>query len=86
MDRADQQQAEAAYQQASSAPIGQRITWSNPATGSYGTVTPRREGRTDDGRICRDYHTTLFVQGRYEESGAVACANPDRSWERVTTP
>ncbi len=84
LDRADRPYAEAAYNQATTAPIGERITWNNPDTGSYGSVTPIREGRSHDGRLCREYNTTIYVDGRYEEARGIACQNPDGSWSMVS--
>ena len=83
-DQRDQQYAEPAYRQAGTAPIGQRITWNNPGTGNYGTVTPIREGRTPDGRPCREYNTTVYVGGQYREAQGIACQRRDGTWEMVS--
>lgn len=82
-DQRDQQYAEPAYQQAAVAPIGQRITWNNPDTSNYGTITPTREGRTPEGRRCREYNTTIYTNGQYKESQGVACQRRDGTWEMV---
>lgn len=84
LDPADERRATGAFNQATAAPIGDTIEWSNPDSGNRGTVTPVREGRTDDGRLCREYRTTIYVEGKYEESRGTACRNSDGTWEMVT--
>ena len=84
LDKADQLAAARAYEQANTAPIGETITWRNPESGHYGTVTPSREGRTGDGRYCREYQSTIYVGGKYEEGVGTACRNPDGSWQIVS--
>lgn len=84
LDRADRQYAESAFDRASSAPMGQQITWSNPDSGHYGSVTPVREGQTADGRYCREYETSIYVDGRYEQARGRACRNPDGTWQMVS--
>jgi surface antigen len=84
LDRNDQQYAARAYDQAASAPIGQQVSWNNPESGHSGTVTPTRDGRHSDGRYCREYNTTVYVGGRYQEARGQACQNPDGSWEVIS--
>jgi surface antigen len=82
MDEVDRMQAEQAYGQAQSAPVGQTIAWDNPNTGNYGTVTPTREGRqTGTGQYCREFQQTVVIGGRQEDAYGVACRQPDGSWE-----
>lgn len=38
---------------------GERVAWTNTATGSSGTVTPRPDIRTSDDAQCRAFSTTL---------------------------
>ena len=84
LDKADQQYAGRAFDQAAAAPIGQQVSWNNPQSGHYGTVTPTRDGRHADGRYCREYNTTVYVGGRYEEARGQACRNPDGTWETIS--
>lgn len=82
MDDVDRQKAERAYTQATTAPVGQSITWSNPQTGNYGTVTPTREGtRQATGEYCREFQQTVTVGGQQEQAYGVACRKPDGQWE-----
>ena len=84
LDRADRAQAESAFNRASTAPVGQTVSWNNPDSGNRGTVTPIREGTANDGRPCREYQTTVYVDGRYEEARGTACRNYDGTWEVVS--
>ena len=51
---------------------------------AYGTVTPSREGRTNDGRYCREYQSSIYVGGKYEQGVGTACRNPDGTWQIVS--
>lgn len=81
MDEVDRQRAQQAYTQATTAPVGQTITWSNPETGNYGTVTPTRDGTKATGEYCREFQQTVVVGGQQEQAYGVACRRPDGSWE-----
>ena len=82
MDELDKQKAERAYTQATTAPVGQTISWSNPDTGNYGSVTPTREGtKQGSGEYCREFQQTVVVGGNQEEAYGVACRKPDGQWE-----
>ncbi|MFQ5775400.1 MAG: RT0821/Lpp0805 family surface protein [Kiloniellaceae bacterium] len=81
MDEVDKQKAERAYTQATTAPVGQTISWSNPETGNYGSVTPVREGTKETGEYCREFQQTVVVGGQEEQAYGIACRKPDGSWE-----
>jgi surface antigen len=81
MDEVDRQRAREAYQQATVAPVGETITWSNPNTGNQGTVTPVREGTSSTGAYCREFQQTVIIGGREEQAYGVACRQPDGAWE-----
>lgn len=80
LDRADYVYAREAEQRAYSAPIGQTISWNNPESGNYGTVTPIRDGQTTSGSYCREYEQTIYVDGRSQTGVGVACQQPDGTW------
>ena len=84
LDKADEAYATQAYNQAATAPIGETINWRNPESGNYGSVTPSREGRTNDGRYCREYQSSIYVGGKYEQGVGTACRNPDGTWQIVS--
>jgi len=82
MDELDRMKAERAYTQATTAPVGETITWNNPESGNYGAVTPTREGtKQATGEYCREFQQTVVIGGREEQAYGVACRRPDGSWE-----
>lgn len=84
LDRADQMYASQAGQQAfETAPAGRAITWNNPDSGHYGTVTPTRTYEQAPGQYCREYQQSVTVGGEKQQSFGTACRQPDGSW-RVT--
>ncbi len=83
LDRADIAAAQQAQAAAHAAPIGQKITWSNPESGNSGTVTPIRQGVDSAGNQCREYQTTITVGGRTEQAYGTACRQPDGTWKVV---
>lgn len=81
LDRADMVYLEQTNQRAHSAPLGEPISWNNPESGNYGSVTPTRDGYTAGGRYCREYEQTIFVGGQQETAVGTACQNTDGTWE-----
>ncbi|HSE76532.1 MAG TPA: RT0821/Lpp0805 family surface protein [Alphaproteobacteria bacterium] len=83
LDKADIAAAQQAQERAHTAPVGERIVWSNPETGHSGTVTPTRQGNDNSGHVCREYQTTVTVDGKTERAYGTACRQPDGSWKIV---
>ena len=83
MTRQDVVYHEQASTQAQTAPIGQAVTWYNPESQNQGSITPTREGQTNDGRYCREYQQTITVDGETQRAYGQACQQPDGSWEIV---
>jgi len=81
MDQVDKQKAETAYQRATTAPVGETISWSNPNSGNQGSVTPTREGTSSTGAYCREFQQTVIIGGKEEQAFGVACRQPDGAWE-----
>jgi surface antigen len=84
LDRADMMYAKQAEQRAYEAPLGQQVTWNNPESGNYGTITPIRDGSTASGDYCREYEQTIYVDGRSETAVGVACQRGDGTWEVIS--
>lgn len=83
LDKADQMHANQAGQRAfESAPTNQPVAWHNPDSGHSGTVTPTRT-YVDDGQPCREYQTTVTIQGKTEKAFGTACRQADGSWKVV---
>ncbi len=81
LDKADLMYAQQAHQRAYTAPIGETVNWNNPQSGHYGNVTPIRDGRSTNGRYCREYSQTIYVDGRSETGKGTACQNSDGTWQ-----
>jgi surface antigen len=83
LDAKDEQYATSAVERASVAPVGETVSWRNPDSGNFGTVTPLRETSAGDGRPCREYRTTINVDGKAEQGTGIACRNADGTWQIV---
>jgi surface antigen len=84
LDKADLMYAQQAEAKAYEAPIGQQVSWNNPESGNYGTVTPVRDGSTESGDYCREYEQTIYIGGRAETGVGVACQREDGKWEVIS--
>lgn len=81
LDRADQAHLGRAQQKAHTAPVGEAIVWNNPESGNSGTVVATREGTAEtSGKLCREYHHTVYVGGEPQDAYGVACREVDGSW------
>ena len=83
MDMNDRRYANAAINRAYGAPLGDDITWNNPDSGNYGTITPTRDGTRADGSYCREFQQTITIGGKRERGYGVACRQPDGTWRIV---
>ena len=73
--------AEAAHRAMETAPTGKPVAWQNPDTGHSGTVTPTKTYQTANGTYCREYQTTVLVDGKQERAYGTACRQPDGTWQ-----
>jgi surface antigen len=62
---------------------GQTSTWRNPDSGHEGTVTPIRTYQTASNQNCREYETTVTIDGRQERAVGRACRQADGTWKIV---
>ncbi len=84
LDERDKRLAgEAAQRAMESSPTGRSVTWQNPDSGHAGTVTPVRTYQTANGTYCRDYQSTVTIDGKQEQASGTACRQPDGSWRIV---
>lgn len=82
MDETDRMMAEQTAQRTlETTPTGQTSTWSNPDSGHSGSVTPTRTYNTPQGQDCREYETTVYIDGQRETAYGTACRLPDGTWE-----
>ena len=59
------------------------VSWRNPDSGHYGTVTPKPAYQTPRGGYCREYQQTVTIDGRTEQAYGTACRQPDGTWKVV---
>lgn len=82
LDEHDRMMADNASKKAlEAAPSGQSVEWKNPDSGNYGSITPTRTFKADDGRYCREYTQNITVGGKQERAYGKACRQPDGHWE-----
>jgi surface antigen len=73
--------AEAAQKALESTPTGRPVAWKNPDSGHSGMVTPTKTYQTASGTYCREYHTTVLIDGKQERATGTACRQPDGTWK-----
>ena len=83
MDEQDRMLAQQAFEQSTTAPIGQSVAWSNPQSGNSGSFQPVNDYQYA-GLYCRDYYSTVVIDGRQETLSGAACRNADGTWEIVS--
>ncbi len=62
---------------------GQGKGWKNPDSGHSGTFTPTRTYKTAAGENCRDFETTIYVDGKQETGTGRACRQADGTWQII---
>ena len=73
--------AESAHRALETAPTGTTVAWQNPDTGHSGSVTPTRTYQTASGTFCREYQSSVAIDGKPEQVTGTACRQPDGSWK-----
>ena len=82
LDERDRRLAsQAAHDALETAPSDRSVAWTNPDTGHSGTVTPQHTYQSADGRYCREYQTTITIDGQPREVHGTACRQPDGTWQ-----
>ena len=82
LDKADRMYAERTAQNAlETGRTGQTSTWRNPDSGHEGTYTPTRTYQTASNQVCREYETTVTIDGRQERATGRACRQADGTWK-----
>jgi len=82
LDKADKQYAQRTAQDALEYNnVQQASTWRNPDSGNSGTVTPTSTFRDSDGTDCRDFETSIYVDGEQEKGTGKACRQADGTWK-----
>ena len=83
MDEVDRMKANAAVNQAKTAPLGTKITWNNPNNNHHGSITPTRDGTSESGNYCREFQETVTIGGKSQDAYGIACRQPDGDWRIV---
>jgi len=60
---------------------GKQLSWNNPDTGAEYTVTPQSTYTNTQGEECRDFVTTVTVNGEDKEVESSACQKADGTWQ-----
>lgn len=82
MDKADKVYAQRTAQDAMEYNnSGQTSTWRNPDSGNSGTVTPVQTYENATGKNCREFETSIYVDGNQEKGTGTACRQPDGTWQ-----
>ena len=84
LDRADRMYAERTAQDSLEYnQVGQGKSWRNPDSGNSGTFTPTRTYKTASGQNCRQFETTIYVDGKQETGTGRACRQADGTWQII---
>lgn len=79
MDQTDQLKAQQALE---TNKTNQVSSWHNPDTGRDVSVTPTRTYKSS-GQDCREYTTTVTIDGKKQTAYGTACRQPDGTWQVV---
>jgi hypothetical protein len=79
MNEEQQRKHEAAQVEATTAPVGQPITWDDG--NASGSVTTARQGQDAAGNQCREFQQEVTIGGQTEQAYGTACLQPDGSWK-----
>jgi surface antigen len=84
LDKADKTYAAETVQNSmESNRTGQTSTWRNPDSGHAGSFTPTSTYQTASGQYCRDFETTVNIDGRAETATGRACRDETGNWRIV---
>jgi len=65
------------------AQTGTTTAWRNPDSGNSGTFTPTNTYQATSGQNCREFETTVYVDGKEETGTGRACRQADGTWKIV---
>lgn len=83
LDEADRKMArETAEDALENNPSGKASAWNNPDSGHSGSYTPTST-TVENGKDCRDFESSVSVDGKPEISKGRACRDDDGTWRIV---
>jgi len=77
-----QRKHESAQVSATTAQVGEKITWHNNDSSGY--VMTTKEGTNAGGLSCREFQQEITVGGKTEQAYGTACLQTDGAWKIVT--
>lgn len=83
LTEADVRAQQNAMVQATSVPLDQPIDWNSANGDVSGSVTPVRDGRTPDGRLCREFQQHITIDGKPQTAYGTACQQADGAWQII---
>ena len=78
LDRADQLALQSSLE---TKPSGTAVSWRNPDSGIFGSVTPEPAYKDNPGQYCREFTQSVTVGSKTEEAFGTACRQVDGSWK-----
>ena len=81
MDAQDKKNMESAI---TTTPVGSQAQWTNQQTAITYKVTPTKQYKTASNQYCREYTTSVKVDGQWQNAYGKACRQPDGSWKMVS--
>ena len=72
---------EAAQVKATSANVGEKITWQTSDSSGY--VVATKEGKDSNGLTCREFQQEITVGGKTENAYGTACLQADGAWKII---
>ena len=78
--RSQQMQSQTVARALETAPVGTASTWTNPDTGTRGSIIPTRTFQNQGGAYCREFQQEIVVGGQTQQATNTACRQPDGSW------
>jgi surface antigen len=82
LDRADQLALQSSTNNAlETKPSGTAVSWRNPDSGNFGSVTPEPAYKDNTGQYCREFTQSITVGSKTEEAFGTACRQVDGSWK-----
>lgn len=85
MSRLDQLYAERALEESlDNSSDGDAVVWSNPDSGNSGSATPVSTKPDDPRGNCRDFESSVVIDGEEQQTTGRACKQPDGTWKIVS--
>jgi len=84
LDRADRNYSQQTAQNALEySRVGETRTWRNPDSGHSGSTKPVRTYQSASGANCREFESSILVDGKEEKAFGRACRQADGTWKIV---